>query len=211
MGHGLFFWVVAPLPFVVFGVCWLLFELAIGIYWFGAVLFFFWCVVAAGLIAGVMQNLWIERIENPLPSVTVTSNISLSVTSILILVTICAWLSYMLGELGLTHLSDSSAVPSYGNIIKTYTWHLIDLIPLMNVEKTFGMKNPAVQFTGWIAGAPILFFRFLVVIIIFNVIREAWAIFLESSRNALIERIKKELTSEGKRNMNTESSTASSE
>lgn len=133
---------------------------------------------AAGFVAGVKKNLWIEHIENPLPSVTVTSNISASITSILILVTVCAWFSYTLGKLGLAHLSDSSTESNYGNIIKTYIWHLIDLIPLTNVEKTF---YPATQFTGWIAGAPILIFRFLVVVFIFRAIRESWRIFQQSS------------------------------
>ena len=90
-------------------------------------------------------------------------------------------------------LLKDSGIPTYGNLVQTYLWHLVNMIPFTNVEKTFGMKDPIVQFAGWIAGLPILAFRFAVVVIIFGAIQETWKISQKSSEEALLHRLKMQI------------------
>jgi hypothetical protein len=113
--------------------------------------------------------------------------------SIFILSATGAWISYVLYALGIVELLKDSGEPTYGNLVQTYLWHLTNVIPFTNVEKTLGMEDPIVQFTGWIAGLPVLAFRFAVVVIIIGAIQETWKIFQKSSEEALWKRLKKRI------------------
>jgi hypothetical protein len=183
------------MPFVFFGVVGLGFYAIIEYlhYSVGILLAFFSLAAGSGSISGVIRGNWIDKEENPDPEASFISSISMSVTSIFIFTAIGAWISYALYALGIVELLMDSGIPTYGNLVQTYLWHLANLIPFINVEKTFGMKDPIVQFTGWIAGLPILAFRFAVVVIIFGAIQETWKIFQKSSEEALWHRLKKRI------------------
>ena len=178
---GLLFLVIILFPFTVFGMSWLLFKFVIEYlpFWVSAVIAIFMCVVGIGLIVRETEDflkkdsLW-ARVEKRIPMACFLMSISMSLTSIGVLITIGAWVSLTLWKLDLANLFTDCTVLNYSILVKTYAWHLMDLIPFTNVERTFGMKVPMLQFEGWIAGAPIFFFRFLVVLIVFNIIRESY-------------------------------------
>jgi hypothetical protein len=109
-------------------------------------------------------------------------NISVSVAAILVLLTIFAWVSYSLLQLGFGGPITGSAT-TYASLVKTYGWHLVNLVPLMNVEKSLGLQNPAVESQRWATGAPILVFRVLVGVVAFTAIRRAWTRFAPSDAN----------------------------
>jgi hypothetical protein len=180
------------LPFVVLALCWALFALLINQvhYLAGALLAFILAPVVAGTISGVIQRLWIESAGNLLPIVSYTTAISLCLSCLFALVTAGAWMSYALYKLGVATLASSSLEPAYGNLVKTYLWHVLDIIPFTKPESTLGMKSPDVQFQGWVGGLPVLVFRVLVVIVVLEAIRDSWRIFTSSSQRALLARLK---------------------
>lgn len=208
--YGLFFLYYVSFPLVAFVVCWGLFKVVIYYihYAVGAIILFFLITVICGLYSGFFQWLWVDRmvdrrephgIEPHVPIVRLTRSISVLVTVILILITVFAWISYALCELALATVLPPSAIATYDNLIKTYAWHLVQVIPLTNVEKTLGMQDPQVQFQGWIAGAPILAFRFLIVVTVFAAVRDAWKTFQKSSEDAFIARIEQRVEKDATR------------
>lgn len=188
IGHLVFF-IVFPLICFVFW--WFSFKYIVGNFhfWFGI----FWSLcsfaMAIGTMVRIIRYMRTERIENNEPIVNLIGNISASVASVLILTTAFAYVSFILCKLNLVTITNYSSIPEYDQIVKTYIWHLINIIPFTNVEKTFGMKNPAVQFTGWAAGTPIFVFRILVIVIIFSIIRESWSIFREGPQKDQSEKL----------------------
>jgi len=202
-GEGLLLSVIILFPFAVFGVCWLLFAIVIDYlpYGWSAIVTIFTCVMGFGLIGREIEDVLMARIAHPRPLVNFLTSISMSVTSIFIFLTVGAWVSFTLYELDLVNLLNDSVDPSYSILVETYAWHLVDLIPFTNVEKTFGMKVPMVQFEGWIAGAPILLFRFLVIIVVFNIFRESYKKLREKSKDELIKQINERID-QGKNNEN---------
>ncbi len=103
--------------------------------------------------------------------------ISYSLTTVFISVTMFAWISYSLSRIGFTgcELVDSTQ-PTYDVFVRTYLWHLGDLIPYLNIGKTLGAPRPDVECQGWVA-APILIFRLFTYIFLFEGIRNAWKTF----------------------------------
>ena len=195
LSHGWWTLLAILIPFVCFGVFGLGYYAIIKYshYSVGTLLALIALLAVTGFMWGLTEHNWISKVENPLPGVDFIGNISFSFTSIFILSTTGAWVSYALYALGIVKLLENSGEPTYGNLLQTYLWHLMNVIPLTNVEKTFGMKDPIVQFTGWIAGLPILAFRLAVVVIILGAIQEAWRIFQKSSEEALWKRLKKRI------------------
>ena len=152
---------------------------------------FFGFVITAGIIREIRRQMATVRIEKvpDLILVTLVSTLSSLSTSSFSLVTIGAWISYSLFSLGIGTLATHSGDPTYSNLISTYLWHLVNVIPLSNVEMSFGMKEPIVQFVGWVSGIPFLAFRLFVVVIIFGTIRDLWRIFNKQTEDLPTERL----------------------
>lgn len=192
-GHGAFFWVVIPLPFVVFALAWLTLAASVNFlhFWAGLPLALLFMVAAVGLVWGVYQGQWIEeRFGETVPAVSFAASVSVSLAATLILLTAGAWVSYGLAQHDLSPVTTQSARPTFNALVRTYLWHFVDVIPLTNVEKTFGKADPEVTFSGWLAGLPILAFRLFVVIVILSVIRSAWVLFQKASQDALVTRLR---------------------
>lgn len=181
-GNGLLFLVIGLFPFAVFGLCWFLFAFAIThlSYWVSALIATIVCIMGYGLIWREIEDILthrVPRLVHPGPLAHFLMSISMAVSSIFAFLTLGAWISFTLYKFGLMNLLSTSTDINYSCFVRMYAWHLIDLIPFTNVEKTFGLKVPEVEFSGWIAGFPILVFRFLVVIIVFNIFRASWKVF----------------------------------
>jgi len=142
---------------------------------------------AIGLLASVINGytdpLW-QRAENFALRQTssrigwIIFSVSLPMSAMLVSVTMFAWISYCLIELGLVAcFAPGPDHPTYVSLVQTYAWHLVDLIPESNVKETLGMPRPPIKFRGWVAGIPILVFRLLIVIILFAGIRNSWVKF----------------------------------
>jgi hypothetical protein len=186
-------------PFVIFGVIGMSFYAIIKYlhYSLGLLLAFFLLAGSLGIISWLNRSIQTERkSESPLGFDVMFLQTSSSLEIIFILVAIGAWLSYSLYDLKLVKLLEGSGEPTYWNLIQTYLWHLFDTIPFTNVEKTFGMKDPIVQFIGWIAGLPFLAFRFAVVIVVFAAVRESWKTFQEATQKAFEQRMKERVKTE---------------
>jgi hypothetical protein len=138
---------------------------------------------------GVYQNSWIEKFENPLPVVSLTANLSASVAAALALTAVGAWVSYVLSQYGLAPSAKESMAPTYNNLVSSYLWYLVDAIPLSNLEKTVGMKDPPVRFIGWLPGLPILVFRMFIIFVILAVVRSIWETFHKASQESLLENL----------------------
>lgn len=189
-GHGSLFWTaVIGFPAVAFMLCWGLYEGVIRYahYSLGALITFLLLPGAGGLVSGAFERRVLpelktepkeERkvIEAKLKVVEFVVNISVSATAVLILITVFAWVSYALVQLGFGGPEIGSAA-TYTSLIKTYGWHLVDLVPFMNVQKSLGLQNPPVEFQGWTMGAPVLVFRVLVGVVAFTAIKKAWTRF----------------------------------
>jgi hypothetical protein len=190
LSRGWWILLMVLIPFVSLGIFWLGFYAIIEFlhYSVGIILAIISLIVLWGLMSGVINLNRIEKEENPFPEVSFIANTSSSFTSIFVFNTLGAWISYVLYALGIVKLLKDSGIPTYGNLVQTYLWHLANVIPFTNIEKTFGMKDPIVQFTGWIAGIPILAFRFVIVVIIFGAIQDTWRIFQKSSEERLRKR-----------------------
>jgi len=182
-GHGAPWWIaVIGFPPLIFGVSWGLYELAITHthYLVGALLAFFIAVGSAGLISSVYEKRLSEVISTDpdtqaqLRFMVFVSAFSFSIAAALLLVTIFAWISYALVASGLQETPAGSATPPYSSFVNMYGWHLVDLVPLMNAEKTLGVKGPPLAFQGWTAGMPVVVFRLLVGVVAFTAIRRAW-------------------------------------
>ncbi len=195
LGRGWIYLGFFLFPFLLFCIFWLGFYAIIEYlhYSIGILLAVFSLAVVLGSISGVIQSNWIEKEENGVPEIAFAANISGSLTSIFVFCAMAAWISYSLYALGLVELINGSGLPTFGNLVQTYLWHLANLIPFINVEKTFGMRDPLVQFTGWVGGLPIMAFRFTVVVIIFAAIRDSWGIFQKSSEEAQKLRLNKRI------------------
>jgi hypothetical protein len=181
ISRGLLYTLAFILPFAFFGLLWSIYYLVIEYlhYGIGLIITIIVFVLAGGLILGVIQGTQIDRIERvpALASLGLVSSLSISAISIFSSVTIGAWISYSLFSLGIGTPAAQSIDPTYGNLISTYLWHLVNVIPFSNVEMSIGMKEPVVQFVGWVSGIPFLAFRLFVVVIIFGAIRDSWKVF----------------------------------
>ncbi len=180
---ALLFLVIGLFPFAVFGLCWFLFAITItDLYWLSAIIAIFVCIMGYGLIwREIEDNLFlrIPRLRHPGPLAHFLMSLSMAVSSIFAFLTFSAWISFTLYRLDLLIFFSTTTDISYSSFVRTYAWHLIDLIPFSNIDKTFGLEVPEVKFSGWTAGFPVLIFRFLVVFITFNTFREAWKVFRE--------------------------------
>ncbi len=190
-GHGLYFWVVIPFPFILFALIWLIMTAIIHYwhFWVALPVALLVTVVVVGFIMGVYQFSWVEKFENPLPVVSLTGHLSACVAAALLLTTVGAWVSYVLCQYGISPSAKDSMPPTYNNLVSTYLWHLVDVVPLTNLEKTFGMKDPPVRFTGWFPGLPILVFRLFVIVVILAAVRLVWETFHKTSQEALVARL----------------------
>jgi hypothetical protein len=191
-GHGVLFWImVFGFPPAAFLLSWGLHEIAIRhMHYSVGALIALVQLMAVAWLAGIFERPVLlppksgldEAIAAKLKVHEFVRDISTSAAAALVLITLFAWLSYALVQLGLGTPMDGSLV-TYGNLIKAYGWHLVDLIPLMHVEKSLGLSAPAVEFQGWAMGAPILIFRVLVGVVAFTGIRRAWLRFVPSEAN----------------------------
>ena len=146
-------------------------------------------VVAIGFMKGTIDELRIAEVEDPLPSVSFLSVTSFSVAAILILLCVFAEMSFVLLSWKVAVFLPSGGPASYPNMLGTYAWFFMDMIPFIEPAKTFGMTGPQLQPDGWVAGGPIFAFQAVVVVYLLEVFRRGWLLYQRHSTQQFYQRL----------------------
>lgn len=164
IGTGFWFGITVTLilaPPAILGIAWLLLFAAWSLHWIVAIVVLILLLVALLLMLIGLSGLKYWR---DTPAIFVGS---LLLSSITLAIAICVFISYSLevSEPGLYSFSteNSSTAKSTGAFIKLYLWHLVDMIPILDVWDYIPVDKP-VKPANVVAGIPLLLFRILMVL-----------------------------------------------
>jgi hypothetical protein len=183
----------AAIPVLAFGIFASLFLLigGVGRHLVGLAVALFLLTIPIGVMLGEIQSLRIYEAsaDTSAPFVDYWSTTIWSLTAALLLLCIFAEVSLALSAWQLASFSPSERPATYPDMLATYAWFLMDLVPFMDPARTFGMTEPRLRPQGLIAGAPVLAFKAIIGIYALDVLRRAWILYRHRSTQQFLQRL----------------------
>lgn len=131
-----------------------------------------WTLGALLTAASAALAMWIAKLTAASSRYSISMTVVFFIMSVLLGAVVCGGISYILHTQGWAgyNVPQQVRIDTFRNF---YLWTFVDMVPAIDIWKTFPVKSP-VEPTEGIAGIPVLVFRIFILGFIFASIRRWW-------------------------------------